>query len=120
LIAEDIVSRDSTGGQNILDSYADGTTRNYDETRFHTRITATARDIELSGVRQVMTWKGKHPVSRAPMYVGVFAWSADSRDRARGLEALSSTDRKTPIHHGAGASPAPVGIVGPSASRADF
>ena len=120
LIAEDIVSRDSTGGRNVLDAYADGTARNYDETTYHARITATARDIELAGVRQVTTWKGKHPVSRAPMYVGVFAWSADSRERARTLAAVSRTGGLAADRTGQGATPAPAGMEGPSASRADF
>lgn len=119
-IAEDIVSRDSTGGQHILDSYADGLTRNYDETTFHTRITATARDIEIPGVRQVGTWKGKHPVSRAPMYVGVFAWSADSRDRARKLSGFSGEDGPVPNRVGHVTTPALTGMEGPRASRADF
>jgi hypothetical protein len=120
LIAEDIVSRDSTGGQHILDSYADGVTRNYDETTFHSRITATARGIELAGVRLVRTWKGKHPVSRTPMYVGVFAWSADSRDRARMLGGPPGTGRLAADSSEEGASQASAGIAGPSASRADF
>ena len=85
-VGEQIVARERGNGLVADTETANGQRQDLDSSVFQQRIAARAKDLHLSGVQQVGTWRGMHPVGKVPMQVVAMAWSPTFTAEGRKIE----------------------------------
>jgi len=67
---------------------ANGAKPTFDTGAYRQKIQSVTKTVQLHGVYKIAEWRGKHPVSGAPMEVVAYAWKPSSSDAARAAERL--------------------------------
>lgn len=63
-----------------------------DPSEYYETIKSRAQSVRLTGVHQVLQWRGKHPYSDQPMQVVAVAWSPTAAKAARSMEDFLHPD----------------------------
>ena len=116
--AEAIVSEQSARAAFEYRRMRDGSSNAFDAGKYRETIESTVKTIGLRGTFKVAAWRGRHPVTGAPMQVVAYAWKPASARTALSAEQLmaapppgTATTSTTatgalsgPVREGAGAS----------------
>lgn len=101
LIATDWISRfageaieiENQLEQSLVYRQFDGTEEEVlDPSTYYEIIKSRAQVVRLTGVHQVLQWRGKHPYSDEPMQIVAVAWSPSAAKAARSMETVLSPD----------------------------
>ena len=115
--AEAIVSVQEGGTAFEYRAMTDGSTQSFDAGQYRESIATTIKTIPLRGSYKVAEWRGRHPVTQAPMQVVAYAWKPSAAGIAAQVEGLldpapvgsaegvgATESIAAPVREGAGAS----------------
>lgn len=63
-----------------------------DASAYSQKILSRSKSVRLTGVNQVLQWRGKHPYSGIPMQLVAVSWSPSSRNAAQSMEDFLQPD----------------------------
>ncbi len=86
--SESIATTDVKSGAFAFSRMKDGSTRALDATAFEQHIKSVMKSITLRGAYKITEWRGKHPVTGAPMHVVAYAWKPSTNRSATDAEKL--------------------------------
>jgi len=86
--SESIAARTSENTHLDYKEFSDGTSGSFDSGTYRQNIESAMKTIRLRGVYKIAEWRGKHPVSGAPMNVVAYAWKPSSSAAAKAAGRL--------------------------------